>query len=257
MNYMSFGAIRILGTRIHMVEIKDVVCLMEYWIENEKFKSHHIVNSGMHGIMEARKNPNLRNIFESVSLFAPDGILMVLLSRLKGFHIKKSNTGPDLLWEFARIADKKGYKFYFYGDTEEVLRNLETRLEKCFPNLNIVGFKSPPFRPLTVDEDASHIKSINRAKPDVVWVGLGMPKQELWIAEHLDQLTAPILVGAGAALKFGSGDASRGPTVLRNLGLEWVWRLASDPKRIWKRVFIDAPHFIVLATLELLGIIKY
>ncbi|MDA0265290.1 MAG: WecB/TagA/CpsF family glycosyltransferase [Chloroflexi bacterium] len=248
---------RVLGTTVHLVEIPQVVSRIEYWIEHDREVCHHIVNSGMHGVMEAHRDSGLRRVFESVDLFAPDGILMVLLARLRGFKIAKKNTGPNVIWEFARSASENGYSSYFYGDEETVLQSLETKLKEAYPDLKIVGHRSPPFRALTPDEDAADLEEINRAAPDVLWVGLGMPKQERWIFDHRAQLNVPVAIGAGAAFKFVSGEISRGPEWVQNMGFEWLWRLISEPKRIWKRVFVDAPQFIGLVALEITGLRKF
>lgn len=240
-----------------MVEIPEIVARMEHWIENERDNCHHVVNSGMHGVMAAHRDPDLKEVFETVDLFAPDGILMVILARLRGFGIKKKNTGPDVLTQFARSASEHGYTSYFYGDEEPVLLRMEANLKETFPGMKILGHRSPPFRELTVEEQAADIDAINQMAPDVLWVGLGMPKQESWIAEHRSELNVAVAVGAGAAFKFVSGDVSRGPSWLRNMGFEWVWRLAGEPKRIWRRVLIDAPQFVFLASLELVGLKKF
>ncbi len=240
-----------------MVEIPEIVAKMGYWIENERDICHHVVNSGMHGVMAAHRDARLRSVFETVDLFALDGILMVILARLRGFKIRKKNTGPDVLTVFARFASEHGYTSYFYGDEEPVLLRMEANLKEAFPNMKIVGHHSPPFRQLTDEEQSADIDAINQVAPDVLWVGLGMPKQESWIAEHRYELNVAIAVGAGAAFKFVSGDVSRGPAWLRNMGFEWLWRLAGEPKRIWRRVLIDAPQFVFLAFLELVGLKKY
>ena len=249
--------VRVLGTRVHMIEIPDVVALMDHWIEAERDRSHHIVNSGMHGIMEAHRDDELKSVFNSVELFAPDGILMVLLGRLRGFRLNKKNTGPQLLWEFGHVANEKGYKYYIYGDEEHTLQRLRAKLQDSFPGLPIVGCYSPPFRPLTPEEDEAAVRTINEANPDVLWVGLGMPNQERWIANHRDKLNVPVLVGAGAAFKFLSGDLRRAPSWLGNFGFEWLWRLFWEPGRVWRRVVIDAPLFIGMVALELCGVKKY
>tara|TARA_Y100000588_G_C14280178_1_gene936705 strand:+ start:3062 stop:3787 length:726 start_codon:yes stop_codon:yes gene_type:complete len=240
-----------------MVEIPEVVSQIQDWIENDRTVCHHVVNSGMHGVMEAHRDTKLRSIFESVDLFAPDGILMVLLARIKGFKIAKKKTGPDVIWEFARTASERGYSSYFYGDSEPVLQAMEARLKSEFPNLKIVGHRSPPFRKLTPEEDAADVEAINRAAPDVLWVSLGMPKQEQWISDHQAELRVPVAIGAGAAFKFASGYLGRGPSWLRNTGFEWMWRLINEPRRIWRRVLVDAPQFIGLVTLEISGLRKF
>jgi len=250
-------SIQVLGTTVHMVEIPEVLALMEHWIKNEPGTCHHVVNSGMHGVMAAHRDTRLREVFKTVDLFALDGILMILLARFRGFKIRKKNTGPDILWDFARSASENGYTSYFYGDEESVLQRLEAQLISEFPNFKVVGHRSPPFRQLTPEEEAADIAAINQAAPDVLWVGLGMPKQEQWIFKHRAQLKVTVAMGSGAAFKFVSGDASRGPAWLRNLGFEWLYRLVGEPKRIWRRVLIDAPQFIGLVAMELTGIRKF
>jgi len=250
-------SIRILGSRVHMVEIPDVVRHMAHWIDTEADRCHHVVNSGMHGIMEAHRDPQFKKVLNAAELFAPDGILVTSIARLRGFPLERKNTGPELMWEFSKIAHEKGYRYFIYGDTDNTLQRLAGRLKEAFSGIEIVGLLSPPFRPLSRDEDQSIIHSINQAKPDVLWVGLGMPKQEWWIHQHRDQLDVPVVVGAGAALKFLSGSVQRAPAWMRNWGFEWLWRLLQEPGRVWRRVFVDAPRFVSLVVLELIGLKKY
>ena len=250
-------SISILGSRIHMVEIPDVVRLMDRWVGTESLTCHHVVNTGMHGIMEAHRDPKFKAILNAAALFAPDGILVVLLARFRGYPLAKKNTGPDLMWEFSKIASEKCYKYFLLGDTEETLHALVAQLTRAFPGLRIVGHHSPPFRPLTPKEDESIINAINEANPDVLWVGLGVPKQEWWISDHRDRLKIPVVVGAGASFKFLSGTVKRAPPWMRNRGFEWLWRLAQEPRRVWRRVFVDAPQFVSLVALELAGLKKY
>ena len=240
-----------------MVEIPDAVRLMDHWIETEADSCHHVVNTGMHGIMAAHRDPRLKAILNAAELFAPDGILVVLIARIRGFTLEKKNTGPDLMREFSKIADVKGYKYFMFGDTEDTLQLLEAKLKSAFPGLRIVGLHSPPFRPPTPDEDESIVHAINKAKPDVLWVGLGMPTQDRWIYEHRDRLNVPVLVGAGASFKFLSGSVKRAPSWLSNWGFEWLWRMFQEPRRVWRRVFVDAPQFVSLVALELSGLKKY
>lgn len=250
-------SIRVLGTRVHMVENPQVVALMDAWIESDRQRFHHVINTGMHGIMEARADPNYRSILNRAEVLAPDGFLVIRLARLRGFRLNRKETGPELMWRFLQRVSGKRYKHYFYGDTEETLQILSAKLNEAFPGIRIVGLHSPPFRTLTPEEDEADIAAINQAEPDILWVGLGTPKQENWIAEHREGLNVPVAVGVGAAFKFVTGKVQRAPAMVRNLGLEWLWRLLLEPKRIWRRVFVDAPQFIVLATLELIGLKRY
>lgn len=250
-------SIQILGTRVHMAEIPDVINVMDYWIQSEPGKYHHVVNTGMHGVMEGHRNRDFKTILNSAELLAPDGVLALFIARLRGFRLNRQDTGPELLWRFSEIAHRKGYRYYLLGDTPDTLEALSTIITREFPNVKMVGFHSPPFRPLTIEEDDSICEEINRVKPDVLWVGLGMPKQEWWISEHRSRLNVPVVVGAGASFKFISGTVKRAPSWLRNLGFEWLWRLMQEPGRVWRRVFIDAPQFIALVALQLTGIKKF
>ena len=249
--------IRILETRVDMVQTPDVMALMDRWIEGEPHQLHHVVNTGMHGIMEAHKDPSIASVLNAADLLAPDGILAIIVARFYGYRLRKQDTGPDLLWRFSEIANRKGYKYFFYGDTAETLELLSANLTSEFRDLKIVGYQSPPFRPLTQEEDEAMVATINQAKPDVLWVGLGMPKQEKWIFEHRHALKVPVVVGAGASFKFISGTVPRAPTLVCNLGFEWLWRLAQEPRRGWRRVVLDAPQFVVLVFLQLTGLRKY
>ena len=254
---ISFTSIRILETRVDMVGIPDVMAIMSHWIDSEPDRIHHLVNTGMHGIMEAHKDKSFGASLDAAELLAPDGILAILVARFHGHRIKKQDTGPDLLWRFSEVANRLSYKYFFYGDTDETLKLLSSKINAEFPGLRIVGAVSPPFRPLTPEEDAEMVAKINQAKPDVLWVGLGMPAQDQWIYDHRQVLNVPVAVGTGASFKFIAGTASRAPKLVRNLGFEWLWRLAHEPKRVWRRVVLDAPRFILLVSLQLSGIKKY
>jgi N-acetylglucosaminyldiphosphoundecaprenol N-acetyl-beta-D-mannosaminyltransferase len=253
----SFPSIRILETRVDMVGIPDVMEIMSRWIKSEPDRMHHLVNTGMHGIMEAHKDKKFGATLDAAELLAPDGILAILVARFHGYRIKKQDTGPDLLWRFSEIANRLSYKYFFYGDTDKTLELLSSKMNAEFPGLRIVGAVSPPFRPLTPEEDAEMVAKINQAKPDVLWVGLGMPAQDQWIYEHRQVLNVPVAVGTGASFKFIGGTASRAPKLVRNLGFEWLWRLAHEPRRVWRRVVLDAPRFILLVSLQLSGLKKF
>lgn len=250
-------SIRILGTRVHMAELPDVVSIMDHWIETDRDRYHHVVNTGMHGVMEGRKDPSFQQVLNSAELIAPDGILALLTARIRGYRLNRKETGPDLLWRFSEIAHRKGYSYFFYGDTPETLEILSANVAREFPNIRLAGYHSPPFRDSTPEEDQSIVETINQAKPDVLWVGLGMPKQEQWISNHRNRLDVTIAVGAGASFKFLSSTVRRAPVLVRNMGLEWLWRLINEPKRVWRRVFVDAPQFIGLVALQLSGLRKY
>ena len=251
-NRKKIPSIEVLGSKVHMIQIPEVVELMSHWIEKESQKCHWIIVTGMHGIMEAHKDPEFKDIVNSTDLFVPDGISLIWVARYLGFPLRKRVSGPDLMEEFFKAASQKGYTSFFYGDTEETLEQLTEKLSADFPDLKVTGSYSPPFRSLTQEEDAKIVDIINQKNPDVLWVALGLPKQEKWIFEHKEKLNTPVIIGVGAAFKFLSGEVKRAPTWLGEHGLEWLWRFVHEPKKLWRRVCLDIPVFVGLVLLELI-----
>jgi N-acetylglucosaminyldiphosphoundecaprenol N-acetyl-beta-D-mannosaminyltransferase len=239
-----------LGVRVHIVQIPDVVAIMERWIQTEPQKCHFIVASGMHALMEGRRDHNFRAILNSADLFIPDGYSLIWFARQRGFKMERRATGTGLMQEFCRVSAQKGYSNFFYGDTYDVLQQLRTRLRERYPGLKVVGIHSPPFRELTPEEDRHEVELINETKPDVLWVALGLPKQERWMFEHRDRLNVPVIVGVGAAFRFSSGKVKRAPSWMGEHGLEWAWRFIQEPRKLWRRALIDTPRFIYYAALE-------
>lgn len=252
-----FQSISILGVRVHMVQTPQVLEIIGQWISHGREPCRWIVVTGMHGVEEARKDAAFRGMLNSADLFVPDGISLVLIARRRGFPLKRRVSGPDLFAEFCAVADKAGYRNFFFGDTDVTLRLLEEQLKAKFPGLSPVGFYSPPFRPLSQEEDEAVVRMINDSKPDVLWVALGCPKQERWIYEHRDRLHVPVAIGIGAAFKFMGGTVERAPEWVGNLGFEWLWRFVHEPHRLWRRVLIDGPRFVFSVGLEELGIKKF
>ncbi len=255
MNF-PFPTVTILGSQIHKVSITDVICLMDKWIDDYETagRCRQIIVTGFHGIWEAYRDYNLKAIFNSADLWTPDGIAPVLIARLKGLRHMTRTPGAELMQAFFRIADQKGYRSFFYGDTEKTLAGLKEKLLKAYPNHQIAGTFSPPFRPLKGEEETDIIQMINRAQPDILWVALGLPKQERWIHEHRHLLKVPVAVGVGAAFAFISGDVKRVPRWIGENGLEWLWRFIQEPKKLWRRDLIDGPRFLWHVFLELAGI---
>ena len=239
----------ILGVRVHLIHMGQVLNIIDDWIEHRD-RCHYIVATQMHGIMEARRDPDFKTILNSADLFVPDGFSLAWASRLRGFKLRHRVPGPDLFLEGCKLAAERGNRVFFYGDTEETLSSLTSHLQEIIPDLKIVGAHSPPFRQLTEEEDDQETDMINESGADIVWVGLGMPKQERWMFEHQDKLNAPVLVGVGAAFKFVGGQIRRAPPWVGNNGFEWLWRFFQEPRRVWRRVLIDGPHFLIRVALE-------
>jgi N-acetylglucosaminyldiphosphoundecaprenol N-acetyl-beta-D-mannosaminyltransferase len=245
------------GNKINIISLEESVKEISGWIRQANSKMHWIAVTGMHGVVEAWRDKEFSRILNSADLFLPDGISLILIARLKGFSPPERIGGADLMLHFFKIAEKEGFKSYFYGDTEDTLCKLKEKLLIDFPNLKIAGSYSPPFRDLTKEEDEKIIEKIKQTKPDILWVGLGLPKQEKWIFEHKDKLNIPVAVGVGASFKFLSGKVKRVPKLFGDAGFEWLWRLFHEPKIIWRRVFIYGPIFLWLAIADLTGFNNY
>jgi N-acetylglucosaminyldiphosphoundecaprenol N-acetyl-beta-D-mannosaminyltransferase len=156
-----------------------------------------------------------------------------------------------LLEAFCKISSREGLSSFFYGDTQNTLEVARDKLSQTFPGLKIVGIYSPPFRELTPDEDAQIVDMINQANPDVLWVALGLPKQERWIVAHLGLLKVPVIVAIGAAIKFHSGKVKPAPRWASRAGFEWLWRFFHEPRRTWRRAFVYGPQFAALCLWDL------
>lgn len=239
----------ILGCRVSKVTLVEAIDLIEGWIRRPGMKPRYVVATGFHGLWEAQKNPEFQTVLNSADLFCPDGIAPVWLSRLNGEALPERVPGPDLLGAFLSRADAAGYSSFFFGDTEETLVALQQKIESVYPGHRIAGVLSPPFREMTEEEDSMTLARINEANPDVLWVGLGMPKQDWWIYNHLDKLRAPVVVGVGAAFQFLSGVVKRAPAWMGETGFEWLWRLAAEPRKLWRRDLIEGPRFLAHAFL--------
>lgn len=247
---------RVLGVPVHSVDAQGAIACMSRWIE-QRGQTRWIAVTSSHGIVEGFKKADFRTIIESASLSVPDGMWTARVAGKKLSSLPRRVRGADLLLEFCALASRRGYSSFFYGDTDEVLALLSAKLMSQFPALMIAGSYSPPFRALTPEEDAEIVRTINQAKPDILWVGLGLPKQERWIYQHLNRLQVPVIVAVGAAFKFVAGTVKPAPRPVSNLGLEWFWRLVREPKKCWHRSLVYGPQFALHSYLELKGFRKY
>ena len=240
----------ILGARVHGPTRPQAVDIIEQWIRRNDGRARMVVVTGFHGLWVGHQDPDFRRILNAADLFVPDGIAPVWLSKLHGRPLPGKVAGQELMQAFLERADRAGYRSFFYGDTQATLDALDAQIGRRFPGARTVGMVSPPFRALTDDEETAYVDQINAAAPDVLWVGLGLPKQDRWIARNLHRLQVPVAIGVGAAFRFQAGTASRGPKWLRDAGFEWVWRFAASPGKLWRRDLVDGPRFVVAALRE-------
>ncbi|HEY2461739.1 MAG TPA: WecB/TagA/CpsF family glycosyltransferase [Candidatus Acidoferrum sp.] len=250
------GRYRVLGVRVDAVQIGNVADRMEEWI-GERAGCHFVAVTDMHSVMEAHHDAKFKEVLNSADLVVPDGFPLVWLGRRRGFaKMRRRVYGPELMLRFCEASAGKGYRHYFYGGAPGVAEDLAKWLTGKFPGVMVAGTFCPPYRALTAEEDAAAVEAIERSEADVVWVGLGAPKQERWMFEHRGRLRAPVLVGVGAAFDFYTGRVTQAPEWMRENGLEWAFRLWQEPRRLWKRYLVDGAQFAVLASLELMGLRK-
>jgi N-acetylglucosaminyldiphosphoundecaprenol N-acetyl-beta-D-mannosaminyltransferase len=212
------------------------------WIDHGV--QHYACVTGVHGVMESQRDPELLAIHNASGLTTPDGMPMVWAGRRAGADWMSRVYGPDLMLTMLERAADRGWSSFLYGGNEGVGELLATRLRTRFPGLKIAGTYSPPFRPLTPAEDEAVVHRINQSGADIVWVGLSTPKQERWMAAHLGRLEAPAMVGVGAAFDFHAGLVSQAPSWMQERGLEWLYRVAKEPRRLWKRYLQNNPAFV-------------
>jgi N-acetylglucosaminyldiphosphoundecaprenol N-acetyl-beta-D-mannosaminyltransferase len=243
----SIPIVDIMGCNISSVTVFEALATIETWIEQQSQRCKFVVATGFHGVWEAQKSLSFRNVLNSADLFCADGIAPVWLSRIMGEPLTGRVPGPDLLAAYVSVANIKGYSSFFLGDTPETLTALTNKINEKYPGHRIAGTLSPPFRPLTEADNQAILDTIHEAKPDVLWVAFGLPKQELWIFDHLRELKIPVAVAVGAAFGFLSGKVKRAPLWMGGAGFEWLWRLAHEPRKLWRRDFIDGPRFLAHA----------
>jgi N-acetylglucosaminyldiphosphoundecaprenol N-acetyl-beta-D-mannosaminyltransferase len=245
----------ILGVRISAIKLSAALDQIEAWIASRDRQRVHVCN--VQTIMECRRDTMLRLAINQAGLTAPDGMPLVWLSRLAGHHQVTRVYGPDLMLALMERSIAKGYRHYFYGGAEGVADRLAEVLRQKYPGVQIVGADSPPFREGYFEEDQAVIAGINARKPDIIWVGLGTPKQDWWIIHHRNRLQAAALIAVGAAFDFHTGRVPQAPRWMMGVGLEWLFRLCTEPRRLWKRYLINNPLFILLSFTQILGLKHY
>jgi len=248
--HKRFNVLGVGVSSINMDLAKDII---GGWIARRQ--SNYVTVADVNSIMEGHANSDFLRIHNRAGMVTPDGMPLVWFGRYSGQKDLKRVCGADLM--FALCEESQGYRHFLYGGKEGVPELLKSKLEGKFPELNVVGTYSPPFRSLTDEEDEDIIKTINAAKPDIVWVGLGAPKQEVWMAKHVDRLEAPVLIGIGAAFDFHAGLVRRAPRWVQKRGLEWLFRLLQEPRRLWRRYLKNNPLFVFLVIQQALGLRRY
>lgn len=244
----------ILGSRIDATSLDDATQRILGWARARDSKMVCIAN--VHMVMEAYDSPAFRKLLNNSDLNTSDGMPLVWVMRKLGLKEQSRVAGPDLLMPLCRAAAAEGIPVGFHGSTPETLDLLRSKLLSEIPNLEIAYSVSPPFRPATEEERAETIASIDRSGCGVLFVGLGCPKQENWMAEHRGKVPCP-MIGVGAAFDFLAGTVKRAPKWMQKSGLEWLFRLLSDPRRLAVRYFKHNPRYLALAAMQVLGIRQF
>ena len=234
----------VLGVGISCLTLDSAVEEVSGWVDRGEHR--YVCITGVHGVMESQADEGLRHVHNAAGLVTPDGMPMVWLSQYHGHRHTSRVYGPDLMLAVCeRSLSRPGYRHFFYGGNEGVPERLASRLQKRFPGLHVAGTYSPPFRAMTPEEDDRLVRMINETNPDIVWVGLSTPKQEQWMSQHVRRLGAPVLVGVGAAFDFHAGLKRQAPRWMQRSGLEWLYRLGREPRRLGRRYLRNNPAFVL------------
>lgn len=231
----------IMGVNIAAINMEWLVSYLNKYIND--LSGDYICVSNVHTTVTAYDDVEYRRIQNGGIMAIPDGGPLSCVGRRRGCEQMERTTGPSLMGEIFKISADKGYRHYFYGSTKDTLSKLKQELEIAYPGINIVGMYSPPFRPMREAEDAEVIKKINSTKPHFVWIGLGAPKQEQWMATHQGSIKG-LMIGVGAGFDYHAGNINRAPEWMQKSNLEWFYRLLQDPKRLFTRYLYTNSKYI-------------
>ena len=247
-NTRHFENEEILGIPIGSIDMPTAVERILSWCEWRE--SRYVCACDVHSLMRAVGDDMHKRALQSADLVTPDGQPIVWTARMRGNRIIGRVCGPDLLVRVCQAAVSRNVKHYFYGGAEGVAQRVAQELVKEIPGIEIAGVESPPFRPLTATEEDALRKRVKASGARIMWVGLGCPKQEQWMLDHVGRFPGTVLIGIGAAFDFQSKRVKRAPLWMQKTGLEWLHRLLSEPSRLWRRYLVIAPQFVAASLAE-------
>jgi len=237
----SIPTCNIMGVNIAAINMD---WLIDFTVDNiDELSGNYLCVSNVHTTVMSYEDKDYCDIQNGAIMAIPDGGPLSSVGRNRGFADMSRTTGPDYMAEIFRISEEYGYRHYFYGSTEETLKKLEIKLKNKYPSIQISGMYSPPFRKLSEEEDNAIVQVINNSNADFIWIGLGAPKQEIWMANHKEKLNG-FMVGVGAGFDYFADNIKRAPVWMQKLNLEWFYRLMQEPKRLFKRYFVTNTKFI-------------
>lgn len=237
-----FETVNILGVDIAVTTLERTADRVRQWIADRK--KVYLCFAPVSTLVDCRDNENYRQIVNGAALVNPDGVPVVWVARAKGKKDMQRTGGPDFMALTLKESTSEGPRHFFYGGNETTKDRLLKMVQQRWPQAVVAGAIAPPFRQSGEMEDPSVIDEINAASPDILWVGLGSPKQDVWMANHRNQLTCPVICGVGAAFDFIAGTKPMAPNWMRSNGLEWLFRLGCEPRRLWRRYLIGNCKFI-------------
>lgn len=249
------GRANVLGVGVHALNMR--LALQSVADALARRQKGYVCVTGVHGVMEAQRDPAFRAILNGAFLNTPDGMPTVWVGRLQGFRHMDRVYGPDLMHAVCEFTQRTGYTHFLYGGAEGVAQLLKKRLEEKYPGIKIVGTYTPPFRPLTASEECELTDLVNGLRPDIIWVGLSTPKQEKFMATHLGRFNTTLMFGVGAAFDFLAGRVPQAPRWMQRAGLEWFFRLCCEPRRLWRRYLRNNPLFAFCIFCQLTKLRKY
>jgi N-acetylglucosaminyldiphosphoundecaprenol N-acetyl-beta-D-mannosaminyltransferase len=252
---MAIERVNVLGAGISVINLQTALAAIAAAVGDRR--KGYVCVTGVHGVMEAQSDPGFRKILNGAFLCTPDGMPMVWLGKLHGHREMSRVYGPDLMIEVCAWSEKNGCRHFFFGGAPGVAEQLRDKLTKRFPKLQVVGCYTPPFRALNAVEQMQLQETIRAARPDILWVGLSTPKQEKFMAEFLPRLDATLMIGVGAAFDFHAGRVRQAPRWMQRGGLEWLFRMVCEPRRLGKRYLKNNPLFALRIAGQLSGLKKY
>jgi N-acetylglucosaminyldiphosphoundecaprenol N-acetyl-beta-D-mannosaminyltransferase len=250
MNLVQRITTSVIGAPIDAISWNQAIERIAAWAQKRESRVVCICNA--HSVVTARQDAAFASVVTQADMATPDGAPVAWLLRRLGHAAQERINGPDLMWKYCAHAIETGESIYLYGASPNTLEILQEKLRAAFPTLRIAGSYSPPFRALSDAEDEAIVKAINDSGAGVVWVSLGCPKQEKWMAAHRGRVQA-VMVGVGAAFDYHAGTIQRAPLWMQKNGLEWLHRLCSEPGRLWKRYLVTNSLFVLYATGQLIG----
>jgi len=254
----DLSSVDILGVKVSTASFSETARDVVAWATRPTESLPRFVSAtSVHGLIEATGDPVFREILNGASRVTPDGMPLVWFGRLSGRTTMERVYGPTLMKEVCRQTAGRGVRHFFYGGAPGVPEQLAWRLQAEFPGLEVAGTLSPPFRALTESEVSEIVTRINVTGAEIVWVGLSTPKQERWIAAVRARLSARVVLSVGAAFDFHTGRVRQAPEWMQARGLEWLFRLSQEPRRLWRRYAYNNPRFLWLALLQLAGLRKF